>query len=1025
MTHTRTFITLAVSMTLSFYAGAQSFNEWKDPSVNQVNRLPMHTAYFAYATPQEAEEGRPESSENYRSLNGIWKFNWVRNQDMRPADFFAVDYDDKGWDSINVPGLWELNGYGDPLYVNIGYAWMNQYDNKPPYVPVENNHVGSYRKEIEIPASWEGRQVIAHFGSVTSNIYFWVNGKFVGYSEDSKLECEFDITKYLKTGKNLLAFQVFRWCDGSYLEDQDFWRLSGVARDCYLYSKNQSVSVSDVRINAGLDDEYRNGILNINTILKGKGELTYTLSDCSGNEIASFKGTDVSEVIDTPKQWSAETPYLYNLTLTLSKDGKTVEVIPFKIGFRKIEIKDSQVLVNGQPVIFKGANRHELDPDRGYNVPEWRMLQDVRIMKENNINSVRTCHYPDDPLFYELCDRYGLYMVAEANIESHGMGYGETTLAKETSYLQSHLERNQRNIQRNFNHPSIIFWSMGNEAGYGANFTSCYEWIKAEDPSRPVQYEQAGRSPHTDVFCPMYLSLENCIRYCESTDSEHAKPLIQCEYAHAMGNSMGGFMSYMELIRKYPKYQGGFIWDFVDQGLRGYNDNGKEIYTYGGDFNPYDASDQNFNCNGLISPDRVPNPHMDEVRYGYQNIWITNFNPDTGIAEIYNENFFTDLSNCYLVWEIIENGENTQGGVISDLNVLAHKTASITIPYRKPCPEKESFLNLYFKQKSSSLLVESGHMIAKQQLPFETSYKPAAWSGCDEQSPSLNNSDKHRLIVRGENWTIEFDKQTGYLCLFDIDGRSLLTEDGAVKPNFWRAPTDNDFGAKLNDKCDIWRTPEIVLNGLENGMTGSSVTVKANYSIPSVHANLTMSYIIDTQGQVLIEQTLIPGDTPQVPDFFRFGIRFKMTPAYNVITYYGRGPLENYVDRNNSTFLGIYKQLSNEQVYPYIRPQETGTKSDVRWWRQTDKGMRGLEITGENPLFISATNYSIESLDEGKVKHQMHFGDVTPDNAVHVCVDQYQMGLGCENSWGALPEERYRLHYGPYKMSFILRPAGL
>lgn len=1006
-------------------ASAQTFTEWKDPAVNQINRLPMHTEFFAYASSEEAGLGKPEASSNYLSLNGLWKFNWVEDQDMRPLDFYKSDYNDKGWGQMPVPGIWELNGYGDPLYVNPGYAWMNQYKSNPPYAPVKNNHVGSYRKIVELPASWDGRQVIAHFGSVTSNMYLWVNGKFVGYSEDSKLECDFDVTRYLKPGKNLFAFQVFRWCDGTYMEDQDFWRLSGVARDCYLYSKDKSVSVADVRINAGLDDDYRNGILDIKTTLKGKGELTYSLKDRCGREIAAFGGSSVSQTIETPEQWSAETPYLYDLTLTLSKNGRTIEVIPFKIGFRRIEIKNSQVLVNGKPVLFKGANRHELDPDGGYNVPKWRMEQDVRIMKENNINAVRTCHYPDDSYFYELCDRYGLYMVAEANAESHGMGYGEATLAKDPSYLQTHLERNQRNVQRNFNHPSIIFWSLGNEAGDGPNFEACYKWVKNEDPSRPVQYERAWLASHTDIFCPMYRSYDVCVDYCESDAPEHSKPLIQCEYAHAMGNSMGGFMDYMDLVRKYPKYQGGFIWDFVDQALRGYNKAGKEIYAYGGDYNPYDASDQNFNCNGLINPDRQPNPHMDEVRYGYQNIWVTGFDADTGMVRVFNENFFIDLSYCYLVWEIVENGQKTQSGVIDCLEVPAQSTASFKIPYEKPCADREAFLNISFKQKVTANMVEAGHIVARQQLSFGQEYKSDVKLATDGNVPTLNETDRHRLIIDGENWTVEFDKTSGFLCRFTYDGLELLPDDGPLKPNFWRAPTDNDFGARLNIKYAVWRCPELVLKGMNAQQDGSCISVKVKYEMPQVHAALDMDYVIDSDGQVRITQSMTPGDGEPVPDMFRFGLKLKMLPVYDIITYYGRGPIENYVDRNSSAFIGEYRQKASEQAYAYVRPQETGSKSDVRWWRQTDKGLRGLEVVAEKPLFVSATNYTVQSLDDGDMKHQMHFADVEPDDAVNICIDQYQMGLGCINSWGQLPEERYRLHYGPYSMSFILRPAGL
>ena len=585
-------------------------DEWKNPEINAVNRAPMHTNYFAYSSSEEAAKADKENSSNFMTLNGIWKFNWVKNADARPTDFYRTDYNDKGWGQMKVPGVWEMNGYGDPIYVNVGYAWRSQYKNNPPYVPIENNHVGSYRKEIIIPAEWSGKEIFAHFGSVTSNMYLWVNGKYVGYSEDSKLEAEFNLTKYLKPGKNLIAFQVFRWCDGTYLEDQDFFRYSGVGRNCYLYSRNKKY-IQDIRVTPDLDSNYTNGTLNVALNLNGSGTVELNLTDPAGKSVATAQvnGNGQKSVVmdvSNPEKWTAETPNLYTLTATLKNGSNTLEVIPVKVGFRKIELKGGQILVNGQPVLFKGADRHEMDPDGGYVVSRERMLQDILRMKQLNINAVRTCHYPDDNLWYDLCDQYGIYVVAEANIESHGMGYGKETLAKNPSYKKAHMERNQRNVQRGYNHPSIIFWSLGNEAGYGPNFEQCYTWIKNEDKTRAVQYEQAGTNEFTDIFCPMYYDYDACKKYSEGNID---KPLIQCEYAHAMGNSQGGFKEYWDLIRKYPKYQGGFIWDFVDQSNHWKNKDGIDIYGYGGDFNKYDASDNNFNDNGLIRPDLRPNPH--------------------------------------------------------------------------------------------------------------------------------------------------------------------------------------------------------------------------------------------------------------------------------------------------------------------------------------------------------------------------------------------------------------------------------
>lgn len=663
---------------LALTAGAQTFQEWRNPEINAVNRAPMHTNYFAFENADAAKKANKKQSTNYMTLNGTWKFNWVKDADSRPTDFWKTGFNDKGWDDLQVPAVWELNGYGDPIYVNVGYAWRNQFQNNPPEVPTENNHVGSYRREIVVPASWNGKDIIAHFGSVTSNMYLWVNGRYVGYSEDSKLEAEFDLTPYLKPGqKNLIAFQVFRWCDGSYLEDQDFFRYSGVGRDCYLYARNKK-RIQDIRVTPDLDAAYQNGSLAINLDLKGSGKVDLELVDAQGKQVATAtanKSGLVTMNVENPKKWSAETPYLY--TLRASMQGSN-EVIPVKVGFRKIELKGDQILVNGKAVLFKGADRHEMDPDGGYVVSPERMLQDIQIMKQFNLNAVRTCHYPDDNLWYDLCDQYGIYVVAEANIESHGMGYGEKTLAKNPSYKKAHLERNQRNVQRGFNHPSIIFWSLGNEAGDGPNFEQCYQWIKAEDPSRACQYEQARQKDHTDIFCPMYYGYEGMEKYGQRTDA--TKPLIQCEYAHAMGNSQGGFKEYWDLIRKYPNLQGGFIWDFVDQSCRWKGKDGVMIYAYGGDFNRFDASDNNFCDNGLISPDRVPNPHMYEVGYFYQNIWTTVADLAKGEINIFNENFFRDLSAYYMEWKLLANGEVVQTGIVSDLKVAPQQTVKVQLP---------------------------------------------------------------------------------------------------------------------------------------------------------------------------------------------------------------------------------------------------------------------------------------------------------------------------------------------------------
>lgn len=1012
---------------LALTAGAQTFQEWRNPEINAVNRAPMHTNYFAFENADAAKKANKKQSTNYMTLNGTWKFNWVKDADSRPTDFWKTGFNDKGWDDLQVPAVWELNGYGDPIYVNVGYAWRNQFQNNPPEVPTENNHVGSYRREIVVPASWNGKDIIAHFGSVTSNMYLWVNGRYVGYSEDSKLEAEFDLTPYLKPGqKNLIAFQVFRWCDGSYLEDQDFFRYSGVGRDCYLYARNKK-RIQDIRVTPDLDAAYQNGSLSINLDLKGSGKVDLELVDTQGKQVATAtanKSGLVTMNVENPKKWSAETPYLY--TLRASMQGSN-EVIPVKVGFRKIELKGDQILVNGKAVLFKGADRHEMDPDGGYVVSPERMLQDIQIMKQFNLNAVRTCHYPDDNLWYDLCDQYGIYVVAEANIESHGMGYGEKTLAKNPSYKKAHLERNQRNVQRGFNHPSIIFWSLGNEAGDGPNFEQCYQWIKAEDPSRACQYEQARQKDHTDIFCPMYYGYEGMEKYGQRTDA--TKPLIQCEYAHAMGNSQGGFKEYWDLIRKYPNLQGGFIWDFVDQSCRWKGKDGVMIYAYGGDFNRFDASDNNFCDNGLISPDRVPNPHMYEVGYFYQNIWTTPADLSKGEVNVFNENFFRDLSAYYMEWQVLKDGKIIRTGRVDDLKIAPQETAKITLNIGKTCTCKEWLLNVSYKLKNREGLLPAGFTVAKNQLTLNDYKAPSMDLKNVETTnvatvvPQIIDNQYHYLIVKGNNFVAEFNKQNGYLSKYAVDGTEMLKEGAALTPNFWRAPTDNDMGAGLQNKYAAWKNPGLKLVSLNSKTENDQIVVNAEYDMKNVSAKLYLTYVINNEGAIKVTQKMTADKNATVSPMFRFGMQMQMPKCFETVEYYGRGPVENYSDRNHSTDLGIYRQSVDEQFYSYIRPQETGTKTDIRWWKQLNAGGNGLKVVGDAPFSASALNYTICSLDDGEQKDQRHSPEVQKADLTNLIIDKAQMGLGCVNSWGALPLPQYMLPYGDYEFTFILTPV--
>ena len=1015
-------------------AGAQN-NEWQDAGVNAVNRMPMHAAYFAYESPEAAQAGDKALSERFVTLNGNWKFNWVRNADQRPTDFFHVGFNDKGWNNMPVPGLWELNGYGDALYLNIGYAWRGWFENDPPHVPIEQNHVGSYRRTIDIPAAWAGKQVVAHFGSVTSNIYLWVNGRYVGYSEDSKLEAEFDLTPYVKPGKNLIAFQVFRWCDGTYLEDQDFFRLSGVGRDCYLYARDKR-QITDIQVHAAPSANYTSGTVAVKTFFPKQARgcsVELALTDAEGRSVASQQLRVAKEVeqcsLDAGKiaLWSAEEPVLYNLTATLkSAAGEVIEVIPLRIGFRDVKIEGGQLLVNGKPVLIKGANRHEMDPDYGYYVSEERMLQDIRIMKENNINAVRTCHYPDDARWYSLCDEYGIYVVAEANIESHGMGYGEKTLAKNPLYARAHLERNERNVIRSINHPSVIIWSLGNEAGDGPNFSACYDWIRQYDPTRPIHHERAVYSPdsrNTDIICPMYWSYEQCEKYLAKNPD---KPLIQCEYAHAMGNSMGGFKEYWDLIRREPKYQGGFIWDFVDQGLARYEKNGRVSFLYGGDFNNYDATDNSFNCNGIIAPDRTWHPHAYEVKRQYQNIWTELLDPAQGRVEVYNENFFVGLDDYELTWELVADGRVVKAGRIGELDVAPRQRRTYALGFTSAdfCPQaKELLVNVAYKLKNKRPLLDIGHTAAQQQFVVREYDCKAGFGLAASERPVEVTAWERGTRVAGQTWEMFFSRD-GFLCAYDVDGRALMAEGAELRPQFWRAPTENDLGAKLDRKLAVWKNPELKLTKFDAGVKDGVAVVEVLYELPAVKATLALTYRINGAGEMEVTERMTAGKSAKVPNLLRYGMTLTMPARYGRVIYYGRGEHENYADRLSSADLGLYEQRVADQYHDeYVRPQESGTKSDVRWWTVADSSGTGLTILSDAPFSASALPYATADLDVSNFPPQQHSGTLTARDATFVNFDLRQSGLGCIDSWGQLPEERFRVPYGDYTFRFLLRPT--
>ena len=1014
-------------------AGAQS-NEWQDAGVNAVNRMPMHGSWFAYESPEAAQTGDKTLSERFVTLNGNWKFNWVRDADQRPTDFFRVGYNDKGWNDMPVPGLWELNGYGDPVYLNVGYAWRGWFKNDPPHVPVEQNHVGSYRRTVDIPAAWAGRQIVAHFGSVTSNIYLWVNGRYVGYSEDSKLEAEFDLTPYVKPGRNLIAFQVFRWCDGTYLEDQDFFRLSGVGRDCYLYARDKR-QITDIQVDAAPSANYTAGTVAVKAFFPRQARgcsVELALTDAQGRSVASqqLRVTKDEErcTLDAGKValWSAETPVLYGLTATLrAPAGEVIEVIPLRIGFRDVKIEGGQLLVNGRPVLIKGANRHEMDPDYGYYVSEGRMLEDIRIMKENNINAVRTCHYPDDARWYSLCDQYGLYVVAEANIESHGMGYGEKTLAKNPLYAKAHLERNERNVQRSINHPSVIIWSLGNEAGDGPNFDACYDWIKAYDPSRPIHHERAVYSPgsrNTDIICPMYWGYERCEKYLAENP---AKPLIQCEYAHAMGNSMGGFKEYWDMIRREPKYQGGFIWDFADQALAWRSPEGRLTYRYGGDYNDTDASDSTFCCNGVLASDRSWHPHAYEVKHQHRPIHTTPRDLKNGVVNVYNENFFTDLSPYRLLWEITSDGQPVLSGTVERLDVAPQTTAAVTLSYK---PEQvyalggELLLTVRYQLRERQGLLDALYEVAADQLTLRGD-DPAARFAATAPAGTLRVADK---TVSGEGFSVAFDPKSGFIRSYRLRNVELLA--GPVRPNFYRAATDNDLGVRQTGKYPdsrMWAKAEPQLTGFALTPGDSEVKAVADYTLPNVGAKLNLTYSIAVDGSVRVSETMTADPARKdVADLMRFGMAFETPGMFDAVEYYGRGPMENYADRSGAAFVGRYAQRVADQFHmKYVSPQESGTRSGLRWWRLTDDSGLGVEICSDRHFSASAIPFAIPQLDNGSPEYVRHPGDLVPDGRTHVNIESVQSGLGCVNSWGRLPRPEYLLPYGDYSFNFLLQPV--
>ncbi len=1020
----------------------QTLPDWQNPQVVQRNRIPMASHF--------------ETDGLKLMLNGVWNFNWNEDMNARPTDFHTLTFDDSGWDTIPVPGMWELNGYGDPVYLNVGYAWRGHYANNPPYPADWHNYVGQYRRTFVLDENWNGKDIFLHIGSATSNVRVWVNGKEAGYSEDSKLEARFDITKFVKTGENLIALEIFRWCDGTYLEDQDFWRLSGISRDVYVYSREKK-RIEDIKVLASASGKAELRA----EVSKGVTSVSFEIFDPYGKQVADLKvpvskyAAEAEVTVPSVKQWSAETPWLYTLKVSsFDKKGQT-ETTSIEIGFRDVAIEGGQLLVNGQPVLIKGANRHEMNPYKGYVVSEADMIQDIQIMKRLNINAVRTCHYPDDPLWYTLCDRYGLYVVAEANNESHGMGYGKESLANDPDYELAHLERIRRAVQRDYNHPSVIIWSMGNEAGNGPNFYKGYDMIKSMDTSRPVQYERAEGAANTDIMCPMYWDHYWCEKYSASNPD---RPLIQCEYAHAMGNSMGGLKEYWDLVRKYPAYQGGFIWDFVDQALWWPADAQKygtdHIFVYGGDFNDYDPSDNSFCCNGIIAADRTLHPHAYEVAYQYRSI-LSSATAEEALAgkvNVYNENFFIDLSRYMLQWNVNVDGLQVLAGVVSSIQAGPQQTVTVDLGYDAETVKEAAgiadiashdvYLDLHYVLKRADGLLQAGDEVAYDQILMNEAALPvfANVSGIPEYGyeadlhtftglMDFEGSQNRRLSP----WKAVFDAATGSLVSYTIGEKELV--EAPLAPCFGRAVTENDLGAGLDRRQNLWRSAQFNVASFNVEKTDFCYRVNVDYAPIGEAALVKMVYDIYADGTIAAKEEMT--DAGKLADAFmlpRFGMQMAMPGNFSTFEFFGLGPYENYIDRASSALMGHYVQNVNDQYhYGYARPQESGTKTQIKWMKVLDDNGAGFEITSDVKFSASVLPFSWEEMDVRKMgnnqAHSLELKAKAHENdrsygKTWVNFDLVQQGLACINSWGALPLEQHRVKAQPYQFNFVLRPVN-
>ena len=1021
--------------------------ELENPSIQGINKEDPHATFISYDSRDNALLNNKSKSARVLTLNGTWKFNFVTGVSNRIKDFAALDLDLSSWDEIPVPSNMEIQGYGIPIYVNIGYEFYPKWNFKPPYInDLEKENIGYYRREFEIPQSWDGQQIFVHFGSIKSVGFVWVNGQKVGMSKDSKTPQEFDITKYVKPGNNTIAVEVFRWSDASYLECQDFWRLSGIPREVYVYAQPK-VRLRDFFAKASLDDTYTNGVFNLDVELKNhtkqetKYSVTYEILNAAGGEVSSeTKALELSDsightnfeaTIPSVKLWSAENPNLYTLVLTIKDSkGNISEITSAKIGFRTSEIKDGLFLVNGKRVLIKGVDLHEFNPETGQVVDETLVRLDMERMKQLNINTIRTSHYPQPEFFYNMADKYGFYIIDEANIESHGLGYDLSkgkTLGNNPEWTKAHLFRTRNMIERDKNHPSVVIWSLGNEAGNGYNFYQTYLLIKDRDKTRPVQYERAGLEWNTDIFCPMYMKMEDLERYAQKHND---RPLIMCEYAHAMGNSIGNLNDYWELMEKYPNLQGGCIWDWVDQGLSDENDKGK-FWAYGGDYGPEGIpSDGNFVINGVVFPDRSTKPHSLEVKHVYQNIGFKADDLSSGKFIVTNKFRFTNLSKYEFSYEISANGKVVKDGKLPILDVAPEQSKTITINAEdiNVEPGVEYFITISAKTTHAENLLPAGWAIASEQfkLPIDTSKEHFDAAGTEK----VTYKEGESIDISGNDFSLVIDKKSGIITSYKSDGKELLLNGYGPRPAFWRPPTDNDYGWKMPKVCQPWKQvseQSLIAESIKTSQQGNNVNVEVVYKLDPVKSTWKTQYTILSNGAVKVENSLVTSDTtmPVIP---RVGMKMQMPKEYSQLEYFGRGPWENYCDRSSSTFVGRYESTVAEQYVPYIRPQENGHRTDVRWLALTNEDGNGLLIVADSLIEFNALNNPIEDFDAGldKDKNLKHTNDIKPKDLVELHIDYRQMGVAGDDSWGAMPHEPYLIKPTTqgYKYGFTIVPIS-